>query len=68
MHCVAEYLQSYECCYLYQVATILQAISLSEGAQVIQVLQAFLYCLGPSSCQVCFELLWVEAIVKKYRL
>jgi len=62
---VAKYFQYYECCYLYQVATILQAITLSEGAQVIQVLQAFLYCLGSSSCQVCFKLPWVEAIVKQ---
>merc|ERR1719291_750079 len=65
MQCVAEYFQYYVCCYLYQVTTIRQAITLSEGAQVIQVLQAFLYCLGSSSCQVCFKLLWVEAIVKQ---
>merc|ERR1712157_471004 len=31
----------------------------------IQVLQAFLYCLGSSSCQVCFKLPWVEAIIKQ---
>merc|ERR1711862_281942 len=65
MQCVAEYLQFYKCCYLYQVATILQAISLSEGAQVIQVLQAFPYCLGPPYCQVCFKLPWMQAIVKQ---
>merc|ERR1711862_505696 len=65
MQCVAEYSQFYKCCYLYQDATILQAISLSEGAQVLQVLQAFPYCLGPLYCQVYFKLPWVEAIVKQ---
>merc|ERR1712032_1243547 len=66
MQCVAEYFKSYMYCYLYQVATILPAITLSEGAQVNQVQLAFLYYLGSPYCQVCFKLPWMEAIVKQY--
>ena len=45
-----EHIHPHEHCYLYQVATILPAISLSEGAQVIQVRPALPYYLSPSSC------------------
>jgi len=66
MQFIAEYNKSYEYCYPYQIATILQAISLPEGAQVNQVQLAFPYYLGPPFCQVCFELPWMEAVVKQY--
>jgi len=66
MQCVAEYFKSYVYCYLYQVATILPAITLPEGAQVNQVRPAFPYYLGPPHCQVCFKLPWMKAVVKQY--